>query len=442
MASQPPYPIDDIQPPDVAPAPETETASSATDPSAVPTSEIPAEPSAEPDPIEPVTDADDAEAPAPTSAPGTIPAPAAPVGAKSVRGGNMFMRVLSRAMQDLDVVTGGTRAATYDEVNAYVGHAIRTEHELERSAIAAQTHAPQPAEAAATVNDSSGARDQGPDQHGDPHGATATDEALPASRLPDGRTVFDAPHAQSATYWRSAFTPADPKAINGMGSQPKLVEAAQEDPALQQVDFRPLDFWSPYVKRSKHYWELQTRLENAGDHDSYYFKSVAKMTANLANMDAPYGGLADLDPQVRAYSEKLSQAIAAFNDGQIARILAGKIPERGPALDSKLVVDEQQFIQARLDSLRKSNKPLYDDVIAGINRNANVTGWKSLANSITDESIHRAADATRRSLGRPIDFANIKDRIAMGNQMTKEMRMMTEAANELQRQNDITVSTL
>ena len=52
-------------------------------------------------------------APAPTSA---APAGATGLG-RSVRGGNMEMRVLSRALQDLDVLTGGTRAVTYDEVD-------------------------------------------------------------------------------------------------------------------------------------------------------------------------------------------------------------------------------------------------------------------------------------------------------------------------------------
>jgi hypothetical protein len=67
---------------------------------------------------------------------GTIsaPTPANPVPGhaglgRSVRGGNMEMRVFSRAMQDLDVLTGGTRAATYDEVDEYVERAIRIERD-------------------------------------------------------------------------------------------------------------------------------------------------------------------------------------------------------------------------------------------------------------------------------------------------------------------------
>ena len=70
--------------------------------------------------------------PAPYSAP--APAPSTNV---SVRGGNMAMRVFSRAMQDLGVATGGTRAATHEEAHHYVGNALRIEQELERVALSA-----------------------------------------------------------------------------------------------------------------------------------------------------------------------------------------------------------------------------------------------------------------------------------------------------------------
>ncbi|GAA0295648.1 hypothetical protein GCM10009087_01740 [Sphingomonas oligophenolica] len=403
MASQPPYPIDDMPTSDDAPAPETETTSPPTEQSAVAAPEIP--PDLAPDPVsaEPVTNTGDPARWAPPATPGADPAPVAPFGPKSVRGGNMSMRVLSRAMQDLDVVTGGKRAATYDEVDEYVDRAIRTEQALERAAIAAWATSRQPAGAPAMAGDLSGPGDQSTDQPGD----APTTEAPPSRRIPDGGTSFGEPHAQSAVYWRRPKqAPADTESSDGMDGQPNPIGAPRDDPTLQQVDLRPFDFGSPYVKRSNHYWELQAKLEKAGDRDTYYFESVARMTANLANMDGwAYGGQADLDPQVRAYSEKLSQAIADFNDGQVAKIISGTIPERGTALDSKLVVDEQKFIQSRLDNLRKTNKILYDDFVRGINRNANVTGWKSWANSITDEAVHRAAEETRRILGRPINFA-------------------------------------
>jgi hypothetical protein len=42
-------------------------------------------------------------------------------------GGYMAMALMSRTMDDLDEVTGGTRAATYEEVDKYLGHALIAE---------------------------------------------------------------------------------------------------------------------------------------------------------------------------------------------------------------------------------------------------------------------------------------------------------------------------
>lgn len=437
MASKPPYPIVDEPNPDDATASEAEGVSAPADQPTASSSETSDDPA--PDPIagDPTASDSGPTTPPPAVPADTNPAPTAPFGPKSVRGGNMSMRALSRAMLDLDVVTGGGRAATYDEVDEYVGRAIRTEHALERAAIAARATSPRPAGAPAMI-DASGPGDESTDQ---PRDAPTTEAPL-SMRGPDGGTSFGEP-PQSAVYWRPVQAPAGPVASDGLDGQPVPAGADQGDPTLQQVDFRLLDSGSPYVKRSNHYWELQARLDKAGDHDTYYFESVARMTANLANMDAwGAGEYADLDPQVRAYSDKLSQAILKFNDGQVARIVSGKIPKRGVALDSKLVVDEQNFIQTQLDKLQKANKILYDDFIDGINRNANVTGWRSLANSITDGPIHQAADKTRRMLGRPINFANINDRIAMGTQMTKDMRQMAELVKEWQRHNETDISTL
>jgi hypothetical protein len=43
------------------------------------------------------------------------------------KGGYMAMALMSRTMDDLDEVTGGTRAATYEEVDKYFGHALIAE---------------------------------------------------------------------------------------------------------------------------------------------------------------------------------------------------------------------------------------------------------------------------------------------------------------------------
>jgi hypothetical protein len=137
MASQPPYPID-MPISDDALAPDTEVTSPPAAHTAVSAPETPPETTAESASVEPVTNASDPAGPTATATPSAAPAPATQFGPKSVRGGNMSMRVLSRAMQDLDLVTGGTRAATYDEVDEYVGRAIKTERGLEQAALARQ----------------------------------------------------------------------------------------------------------------------------------------------------------------------------------------------------------------------------------------------------------------------------------------------------------------
>jgi hypothetical protein len=129
-----------------------------------------------------------------------VPAPASapPTGAtepgRSVRGGNMAMRVFSRAKQDLDVLTGGTRAATYDEVSDYVGHAIRIERGLEGAARAAQ-----PAQQDQPV--------AGPAEIQQPIQADGMD---PARQVPDGDRPADTASISNAVYMRplpQAFGP-------------------------------------------------------------------------------------------------------------------------------------------------------------------------------------------------------------------------------------------
>lgn len=139
MASEPSYPIDDEPNSDDAKAPEAEPISQPADQPIASAPELSPDPA--PDPIAAVSATSDSgpATPPPAVSTDTAPAPAASFGPKSVRGGNMFMRVLSRALQDLEVVTGGKRAATYGKVDHYVGRSQRTELALERAAIAAQS---------------------------------------------------------------------------------------------------------------------------------------------------------------------------------------------------------------------------------------------------------------------------------------------------------------
>lgn len=93
---------------------------------------------------------------------------------------------------------------------------------------------------------------------------------------------------------------------------------------------------SNYCDRSNQYdqYDDMFRGDPAG---TTYFGAVADMTANLANMDAPFGAqIAGLTPEVDAALNDLRQGIMEFNQGQVARIESGEISETGRALDLRL----------------------------------------------------------------------------------------------------------
>jgi len=233
MASQPPQPdneispipmdqdlaADDPQPADFPPADGADT-------------EAPAQATTAP------VDVDNGATAAATQT--VVPAPASPPptgstgSGRSVRGGNMAMRVFSRAKQDLDVLTGGTRAATYDEVRDYVAHAIRIERGLEDRARAAQPAQPvvgpaeiqlpiqaddmaAAAEPSGTPIDAAGEEATAtPLSQWAPAGADQADGGVdPARHVPDGDRPADTASISNAVYMRplpQAFGPDGPNA--------------------------------------------------------------------------------------------------------------------------------------------------------------------------------------------------------------------------------------
>lgn len=179
---------------------------------------------------------------------------------------------------------------------------------------------------------------------------------------------------------------------------------------------------SDYCDRSDQYakYDEMFRSDPAG---TSYFGAVSDMTANLANMDMPRGAdIAGLTPEVDAALNDLSQGIMDFNEGQVARIESGAITETGPALDARLVADEQRFIQGELNSMQSSNPALYAGVIDTMNFNANRTDFWGGVNAVTDPNIAQAANLARAELGRPINFANEHDRNVMGRHMAAVRR--------------------
>ena len=118
------------------------------------------------------------------------------------------MRVLSRALQDLEVVTGGTRAGTYEEVDHFVGRSLRTELALERAALAEQAAQARPP---VDSTPSQGATSSNGPQIAPITPAPSGGQAQPAgveSEYP-GATPDAAQHPSRPTIPETADTPTD-----------------------------------------------------------------------------------------------------------------------------------------------------------------------------------------------------------------------------------------
>ncbi len=213
-----------------------------------------------------------------------------------------------------------------------------------------------------------------------------------------------------------------------IGSGSRTEPAPSASLPLTDTAFNPFAPISPYIARANHYEALQDQLNSSGTTDSYYFDAVSKLTANLSNMDDwLFRGFANLSPAAKAYSNQLSQGISDFNDGQFAAAMAGKLPGAGPALDSRLVRDEQDYVQKQLNALAVNNPKLYNDFVRGVNVNANLSGLLQLADGATNYDVVTAAARARKLIGGPIDFANESHRIIMGEQLVNMIRSQQQA---------------
>ncbi|QLC21230.1 RHS repeat-associated core domain-containing protein [Parasphingopyxis sp. CP4] len=178
---------------------------------------------------------------------------------------------------------------------------------------------------------------------------------------------------------------------------------------------------SEYCERSERYNELDAVASE--EYGTTYFGAVADMTSSLANIDLPGGRtMAGLSEEEAGALNDLSGEIALFNEVQFDRIASGEIAERGVELDSRLVNDEQAFIQDRLDSLQATNSELHSGVIGAMNEIANPSPGMDALLSTTESNIIRAAGRTRGLLRGPINFGNIRHRRIMGIQMTRIRR--------------------
>jgi hypothetical protein len=79
---------------------------------------------------------------------------------------------------------------------------------------------------------------------------------------------------------------------------------------------------------------------------------------------------------------------------------------------------EQSNVQTALDALNQRDPEAYNSTIASANSRLNGPS-AGLAARVTDPIFSQAVRATQKALGRDIDFANQKDREALGNAVAK-----------------------
>jgi hypothetical protein len=90
--------------------------------------------------------------------------------------------------------------------------------------------------------------------------------------------------------------------------------------------------------------------------------------------------------------------------------------------DRAFVRKEQGIVQGQLDTLRASDPNLYNQIIGEVNSSLNGGGIQGIAAQALDPFYASVLGEVRADLGRAIDFANIDDRIAIGDKLTGKIR--------------------
>ncbi|MGD9597239.1 MAG: RHS repeat-associated core domain-containing protein, partial [Steroidobacteraceae bacterium] len=121
---------------------------------------------------------------------------------------------------------------------------------------------------------------------------------------------------------------------------------------------------------------------------------------------------------MRTLSEKLENK----NMIRANQIRAGQLYSSGSISDNTadFVHFEQSIVQSELDDLRIANPEEYARTISEANSALNGASFAA-AGRVTDPNFARAVTATRKELGRDIDFSKQSDREALGNAVAHEV---------------------
>ena len=161
-----------------------------------------------------------------------------------------------------------------------------------------------------------------------------------------------------------------------------------------------------------------------------FFAAASAATQALANVDVFALGTAGTSPGTRAFLQNTGEALVAVNTLAVGQIMSGQMSGSGPALDAKMVNREQTAVQKGLDNLKRTDAKAFGAAISELNGLLN-SNSSAAANTLkalggvflpSDKAYGQILDGVRKGLGRDINFANQKDREAIGNALVNHIR--------------------
>lgn len=161
-----------------------------------------------------------------------------------------------------------------------------------------------------------------------------------------------------------------------------------------------------------------------------FFAAASAATQQLADVAVPGAGGAGTSEDTRAFLESTGHALMMVNSKAVGQIISGKMTGSGPELDAKMVNLEQSAVQEGLDSLQSKDPGAYGTAIKELNGllNGNSTMAANSLKAIggvflpTDKAYAQVLTGVRKSLGHDINFANQKDREAIGLALVQHVR--------------------
>lgn len=183
---------------------------------------------------------------------------------------------------------------------------------------------------------------------------------------------------------------------------------------------------SGFCQRAEAYANFDALVHNK----TRFFGAASAATQAIADVAVPGLGRAGTSPETRAFLENTGEALLAVNTHIVGQILSGQIGTSGSDLDSQIVHREQNAVQKGLDDFKRSDPTAYGAAIKELNGLLNGKSTTS-ANALaalggvflpSDKAYAQILAGVRKSLGHDIDFANQKDREAIGNALAKHVR--------------------